>query len=975
MAQMTSHGLKLRKDKVEIAAYTMKKIIYLAFLIPIFTLVSQPSVAQPKNHAQNIVASHSQNIPGDRWLEMDLYWFNKNDLKGSAEKFWKRFYPLFEHVKGWRGVTLNVGWLTGYILDWRGDLDDTIPIPKGLKHRKRVHERGNYYHGTLAEKYVEWHRRFYKPAGSRATYRQKWTYRDLKKLCAIMRKIARDKYGFNNVKVGTVVLAWKRVYSSKPSNWSLHHPEAFRSFGGRGAIFNGKRTRITFDAEAKLKADAIHYGAYPHGIPQGLPLWKFFGRQWGSMSKKVGLDAIVLRDGMLGPGVYRRIGPFGKTLSPDTAKNKRMMRAQANLVRVTKQSNPKALVIGYSSAASAVGDWRTNAFDLEHIAKQGYLDAFIDQTWAGAWNEIGVRGWTFWNLPSLGWTPQMAFMLIHGAVLAGTRVKHYQLSGPFDAWETWNTIDTAPQRFKWAIWAYSHAAVKTPNGPKMPDGAYIAMGNRNQQRLLSKKNVRFISNNLDNAYRDAASVKKVYGPTLVYNRSALKWQNKHAPSKNMKAWIDEYSASLMKWGVPIMSATKLKWLPEIKTDLPVLETPIHIKPKQKKYIIDQIDKGKPFMIIGSPANGIAPAIARQGGLLSEDKNKKLRHYGVIPSKNKYSSGLDTLFDLRQEFTQNKPVGNVNILYSALDTLPVNNKTVLRLVVNDVGKKSRYNNGMRYDYVDWGDAKLISKSGKVTYLSSLKPFAARQDFIRLRNNTNVLGEPIKIGGKSYREGIGMHAEGQATYRLKQGKYKKFEAIVGLDGKEGRNGQAVAKVYINEKLVFDSGPLNKNKPSQKVATDIPKKATTVSATKSPVLVVTKGKKNVLTWDPPEYSYYSVPMINNLGGSAVPYVITTRAMSSLLKGTSSPFIKNIAPHKTMWLGAWQLKDGSRRILTADLEEGITFGVHRKTTNNIMIPKSWGADFKINGLWHAGKPAVKDNRLKVSLDYKQAKLFKITK
>jgi hypothetical protein len=187
--------------------------------------------------------------------------------------------------------------------------------------------------------------------------------------------------------------------------------------------------------------------------------------------------------------------------------------------------------------------------------------------------------------------------------------------------------------------------------------------------------------------------------------------------------------------------------------------------------------------------------------------------------------------------------------------------------------------------------------------------------------------------------------------------------------------VAKVYINGKLAFDSGALNKNKPSKKVTTDIPKKAITVSATKSPVLVITKGKRNVLTWDPPEYSYYSVPMINNLGGSAVPYVITARAMSSLLKGTSSPFIKNIAPHKTMWLGAWQLEDGSRRILTADLEEGITFGVHRKRANNITIPQSWGTDFKINGLWHAGKPVVKDNHLKASLDYKQAKLFKITK
>jgi hypothetical protein len=420
-----------------------------------------------------------------------------------------------------------------------------------------------------------------------------------------------------------------------------------------------------------------------------------------------------------------------------------------------------------------------------------------------------------------------------------------------------------------------------------------------------------------------------------------------------------------------MSATKLKWLPDIKTDLPVLETPIHIKAKQKKYIINQMDKGKPFMIIGSPANGIAPDIARQGGLLSDDKSKKLEHFGIIPSQNKYSSGLDTLFNLRQEFTQNRTVGNVNILYSAIDTLPAHHQTVLKLVVDDGG------NGIRHDYIDWGNARLISRSGKITYLSSLTPFISHQDFIHIRNNANVLGEPIKIGGKSYTKGIGMHASGQAIYHLTPGKYKKFKAIVGLDDKEGHKGQAVAKIYINGKLVFDSGLLNKNNPTKNVTADITKKGIHVSAKKSPALVITKGNRKVLTWDPPEYSYNptGVPMLNILGGSLTPYVITARTMSSLLKSTNSPFIKDIAPHKTMWIGAWQLKDGSRQILTADLEEGISFGVHGITRNNIAIPKDWGKKFNIKGLWHGKKPQIKNNHLKIGLGYKQSKLFKIIK
>ena len=68
----------------------------------------------------------------------------------------------------------------------------------------------------------------------------------------------------------------------------------------------------------------------------------------------------------------------------------------------------------YSNAASAYSDWRSNGFDLEGIAREGFLDVWVDQTWAGAWNEVGVRYDSFWNNPTLGWTynsPPCWFML------------------------------------------------------------------------------------------------------------------------------------------------------------------------------------------------------------------------------------------------------------------------------------------------------------------------------------------------------------------------------------------------------------------------------------------------------------------------------------------------------------------------------------------------------------------------------------
>ena len=60
-------------------------------------------------------------VPGDRWMEIDLYWFEPTDIPGSVDRFWDRFYPLFDGVAGDRGVILNVGWTVGYIMEWSGD--------------------------------------------------------------------------------------------------------------------------------------------------------------------------------------------------------------------------------------------------------------------------------------------------------------------------------------------------------------------------------------------------------------------------------------------------------------------------------------------------------------------------------------------------------------------------------------------------------------------------------------------------------------------------------------------------------------------------------------------------------------------------------------------------------------------------------------------------------------------------------------
>jgi hypothetical protein len=167
-----------------------------------------------------------------------------------------------------------------------------------------------------------------------------------------------------------------------------------------------------------------------------------------------------------------------------------------------KDSQPERVGDYVLTRSHCGGDWRRNGLDLESLAKEGYLDIFVDQTWGAGWNEVGVRDDSFWNFPAQGVTYQLCYLLLHAAVLATSKVRHFGWVETFDAWEDWDVIHTVPQRLRWEIWAYSHAAVKTPKGLKMPAGMYISWANQGK-RLLTAEDVRLLSTNLNAALADA----------------------------------------------------------------------------------------------------------------------------------------------------------------------------------------------------------------------------------------------------------------------------------------------------------------------------------------------------------------------------------------------------------------------------------------------------------------------------------------
>lgn len=600
-------------------------------------------------------------IPGDRWLEIDLYWFEQKDIAGSVKAFWDRFQPLYAGVQGYRGVILNLGWTVTCIMEWSGDLTQTISLPRGSGQQHWVDERGPL-RGTTEERKQEAQARFAKPQMVPHHGYDPWTYGDLKRLALVLREEA-TKRGLPGFKVGMLNYAWTNAYGEEPA-WVQRHREAFTAW--QEAPASESSIASYFDPSAKLHADSARLGGLPKGIPEGISVHQAYAAQWGSMSKAVGLDALMLRDSFGFPVPYQRRGPWGP-VAPSPEVIREATAGVSALVREVKTANPQALVMMYSNAASAVSDWRANGLDLESVAKEGYLDIFVDQTWAGAWNEVGLRETDFWNNPLLGWTYQLGYMLLHAAVLADTRVRHYPLIETFDAWEDWDVIHTAPERLRWGIWAYSHAAVKTPRGLKLPAGSYISWANQGK-RLLSEGDVSFLAGNLNATIADARETREVFGPTLVYSRESMQWQIAHAtPHHDIKEWIDEQAASVMKWPVPILSVTRVEWLPSVKSDLFILQSPSHLAPQYAAHIAKLIAEGHPIAIFGSPAGGVDAELARLGGLSPAEgpsEDHATAHIAKLTDMSRpFAQHVPETFKTFYRLTRNQAAANAQILYT------------------------------------------------------------------------------------------------------------------------------------------------------------------------------------------------------------------------------------------------------------------------------------------------------------------------
>jgi hypothetical protein len=104
------------------------------------------------------------------------------------------------------------------------------------------------------------------------------------------------------------------------------------------------------------------------------------------------------------------------------------------------------------------------------------------------------------------------------------------------------------------------------------------------------------------------------------------------------------------------------------------------------------------------------------------------------------------------------------------------------------------------------ADLVALSlhgGAAVYLSDLKPakyvfrpYLGSLVWNYVADGSSIDGRDIRLAGSTYDKGLGMHAESQLTYDL-GGKYRRFEARVGLDDRAADRAAARVRVLVDGK----------------------------------------------------------------------------------------------------------------------------------------------------------------------------------
>lgn len=122
---------------------------------------------------------------------------------------------------------------------------------------------------------------------------------------------------------------------------------------------------------------------------------------------------------------------------------------------------------------------------------------------------------------------------------------------------------------------------------------------------------------------------------------------------------------------------------------------------------------------------------------------------------------------------------------------------------------------------WGEALSLPaaevqsvrfRGGQMTYLSDLEPSRVEETpFFGRRNpwrkDLTLSGTPLKVDGRNYDRGVAVHSRTALTYEL-EGKYARFEAVVGFDETARGAGRVDCRIFAGDKEIYANPDLRAN-----------------------------------------------------------------------------------------------------------------------------------------------------------------------
>jgi beta-galactosidase len=173
-----------------------------------------------------------------------------------------------------------------------------------------------------------------------------------------------------------------------------------------------------------------------------------------------------------------------------------------------------------------------------------------------------------------------------------------------------------------------------------------------------------------------------------------------------------------------------------------------------------------------------------------DKPFKIMHSSVIRAFVKKDGFMcseisSAIFRKREKIFESKVFGVEDEAQKI--SIDVSNYSLLHLVVKDG------NDGTNEDHADWADAKLITNSNEVIFLSDIEPINWMQGWDDLGKDKSVGGNSLTIKGQQFKKGLGTHSYSEIIYNIPSD-VKRFDCYIGLDQESQNVGSVSFEIVV-------------------------------------------------------------------------------------------------------------------------------------------------------------------------------------